>query len=131
MGEAATLRSRLTKLLVKLGLPSKPHESPKAMSLASFRPGGATHLMNLTESAELVRRRGRWASFRIMEIYLQEVSASTYLNLVTPEARNNVLLAFNLFPVIFSKVVKFSASKIPPSAWFFLLTQPAKRRQNV
>ena len=128
---SATLRSRLTKLLVKLGLPSKPHESPKAMSLASFRPGGATHLMNLTESAELVRRRGRWASFRIMEIYLQEVSASTYLNLVTPEARNNVLLAFNLFPVIFSKVVKFSASKIPPSAWFFLLTQPAKRRQNV
>ena len=128
---SATLRSRLTKLLVKLGLPSKPIESPKAMSLASFRPGGATHLMNLTESAELVRRRGRWASFRIMEIYLQEVSASTYLNLVTPEARSNVLLAFNLFPVIFAKVVKFSASKIPPSAWFFLLTQPAKRRQNV
>ena len=94
---ASTLRSRLVKLLVQLGLPSKPHESPKPMTLASFRPGGATHLMNLTESAELVRRRGRWASFRIMEIYLQEVSASTYLNLVSQEGRSNVMLAFNLF----------------------------------
>ena len=128
---SATLRSRLSRLLVQLGLPSKPQESPKPMSLASFRPGGATHLMNLTESAELVRRRGRWASFRIMEIYLQEVSASTYLNLVTKEARGNVLLAFDLFPVIFKKIVGFSASKIPPSAWYFLLTQPIKRQPKV
>ena len=128
---SATLRSRLSRLLVQLGLPSKPQESPKPMSLASFRPGGATHLMNLTESAELVRRRGRWASFRIMEIYLQEVSASTYLNLVTKEARGNVLLAFNLFPVIFKKIVGFNASKIPPSAWYFLLTQPIKRHLKV
>ena len=127
---SATLRSRLMKLLTQLDLPSKPHESPKPMSLASFRPGGATHLMNLTESAELVRRHGRWASFRIMEIYLQEVSASTYLNLVTPQARENVLLGFRLFPVIFKEVLKFNASKIPPSAWFFLLTQPIKRRQT-
>ena len=125
---ASTLRSRLVKLLVQLGLPSKPHESPKPMTLASFRPGGATHLMNLTESAELVRRRGRWASFRIMEIYLQEVSASTYLNLVSQEARSNVMLAFNLFPVIFKQVIKFNASKFPPAAWFFLLTQPVRRR---
>jgi len=126
---SSTLRSRLSKLLTKLGLPSKPQDSPKPMTLASFRPGGATHLMNLTESAELVRRRGRWASFRIMEIYLQEVSASTYLNLVAPQAKQNVLLACAVFPVIFKQVMKFSASKIPPSAWFFLLTQPAKRRQ--
>ena len=126
---SSTLRSRLSKLLTKLGLPSKPQDSPKPMTLASFRPGGATHLMNLTESAELVRRRGRWASFRIMEIYLQEVSASTYLNLVAPQAKQNVLLACAVFPVIFKQVIKFSASKIPPSAWFFLLTQPAKRRQ--
>ena len=76
----STLRSRLTRILSTLGLPHLPTHVPKALSLASLRPGGATHLISVSESAEMVRRRGRWASFRTMEMYLQEVAASTYLN---------------------------------------------------
>eukprot|EP00434_Breviolum_minutum_P041524 symbB.v1.2.036938.t1/scaffold5335.1/size28330/1 len=100
----STLRLRLQKLLEKLDLPSKNHERPKALSLASFRPGGATHLMSVCESAELVRRRGRWASFRVMEIYLQEVAANTYLNVVVPSARAKVFAGLDAFPMLFQQV---------------------------
>ena len=39
----------------------------------SFRPGDATYMMTVCDNAEQIRRKGRWASQRIMEIYLQEV----------------------------------------------------------
>ena len=118
----STLRLRLQKLLEKLDLPSKNHERPKALSLASFRPGGATHLMSVCESAELVRRRGRWASFRVMEIYLQEVAANTYLNVVVPSARAKVFAGLDAFPMLFQQVRKFDACKIPAATWYFLLS---------
>eukprot|EP00435_Cladocopium_sp_Y103_P006820 s1974_g2.t1 len=70
----ATLRNRLVKILEKLKLPSKAGQSPKPLSLASLRPGGATWLIAQTESAELVKRRGRWVSYRVMECYLQEAA---------------------------------------------------------
>lgn len=118
----STLRSRLQRLLEKLDLPSKNHERPKALSLASFRPGGATHLMSVCESAELVRRRGRWASFRVMEIYLQEVAANTYLNAVAPSARVKVFAGLDAFPLLFQQIRKFDACKIPAATWYFLLS---------
>lgn len=46
----STLR-RLARLLERLSLPTKDQKGLKALSLASFRPGGATWLMNTTESA--------------------------------------------------------------------------------
>ena len=118
----STLRARLTKLLGRLGLPTQTGDYPKPLSLASLRPGGATHLMSVCESAELVRRRGRWASFRVMEIYLQEVAASTYLNQVPPSARAKVLAGLDAFPTIFKQVRKFDACKIPAATWYFLLS---------
>lgn len=48
----------------------------RGFDLASLRPGGATLLLR-TEDLELIRRRGRWLSSRVMEIYLQEVMATT------------------------------------------------------
>ena len=83
----STLRLRLTRILSALNLPSKTGDRPKPLSLASFRPGGATWLITVSESAELVRRRGRWISNKIMECYLQEVTSMTYLNEVDPHAK--------------------------------------------
>ena len=54
---AQTLRKRLKLILERLGLVTLGH---KTFELASFRPGGATCMMEQTESSELVRRRGRW-----------------------------------------------------------------------
>lgn len=119
----STLRSRLDRLLARLGLPTGTRTVPKAMTMASMRPGGATYLMNCCESAELVRRRGRWASFRVMEIYLQEVAASTYINQIGEQAKANVLMGLRIFPILLVKVRHFHKCKIPASIWYFLLSQ--------
>ena len=119
----STLRSRLSRLLERLGLPNGTHSVPKPMTMASLRPGGATFLMNCCESAELVRRRGRWASFRVMEIYLQEVAASTYLNQISGQAKANVLMGLRIFPILLAKVRHFYRCKIPATTWYFLLSQ--------
>ena len=84
----STLRSRLSKILHKLDLPTENHQQPKPISLASFRPGGATCMMTVCDNAEQIRRKGRWASQRIMEIYLQEVMASTYLNQISETSKH-------------------------------------------
>ena len=126
----STLRTRLTRLLRCLDLPHQIGQIPKPLSLASFRPGGATHLITVSESAELVRRRGRWASFKTMEMYLQEVAASTYLNDVSDEARENVLLTLRNFPELMRRVLQFNANLIPESTWYYLLYPQGKMRQK-
>lgn len=120
-----TLRARLEKLLKRLSLPTLPHHSPKPLSLASLRPGGATWLIGETESPEAVRRKGRWQSFRTMDIYLQEVSATTYLNDVSDEAKHNILQAYHLFPTMLVQVLKFERCCIPEATWYFLFSQEA------
>ena len=117
----STLRTRLTRRLQVLALPHQTGQIRKPLSLASFRPGGATHLITVSESAELVRRRGRWASFKTMEMYLQEVAASTYLNDVSDVARENVLLTLRNFPELMKQILKFNAYLIPESTWYYLL----------
>lgn len=122
-GSASTLRSRLDKALSRLGLPITTQGKAKPMTLASFRPGGATHLIAQTESAEMVRRRGRWASMRVMEIYLQEVSTSTYLNDIDVSAKDRVLRAMSVFPEVL-KLATATAFVIwqypePTWSWFF------------
>ena len=70
---ASTLRSRFSNLLKALDLPVR------CFDLSSLHPGGATYILNMTESTELVRRRGRWPSQRVCDICLQEVQVATYL----------------------------------------------------
>ena len=119
----ATLRARFVKLLEKLKLPSKAYQVPKPLTLASFRPGGATWLIAECEDVELVKRRGRWASYRVMECYLQEVMASTYLIDVPEEAKKMILQAVKIFPRLMVQVMKFKSSNIPEATWWFLLAK--------
>ena len=60
------------------------------LTFASLRAGGATWLFEVTRDLELVRWRGRWASMRTLEIYIQEVSADRLLADVEPEVRARV-----------------------------------------
>ena len=90
-GSPSTLRHRLDKVLLKLGLPIKMTNQQKPLTLASFRPGGATYLISLTESAEVVRRRGRWVSLKVMDIYLQKVSAATFMTDIPDTSRQMIL----------------------------------------
>ena len=75
----STLRARFKKLLSAAGLPENAVPELKDFDLASLRAGGATWLMLTTESPDYVRRRGRWLTTKVMEIYIQEVSALMYL----------------------------------------------------
>ena len=56
-----------------LQLPTTKGGYQKPLTLGSRQPGGATWLLHTTENAEVVRRRGRWISKKVMESYLQEV----------------------------------------------------------
>lgn len=113
----ATLRHRLEKALAALNLPYRSGQKPKALTLASLRAGGATWLITATESADLVKRRGRWASHRIMEIYLQEVSAATYLNDLDKHVRQKVLEAMELFPEVLQNALFFEKLSFPSPTW--------------
>ena len=117
----STLRSRLSKVLQRLDLPFETGAIPRPLTLASLRGGGATWLIAQTENAEMTRRRGRWVSMKVMEVYLQEISASTFLNDVSTTAKTKTLQAMHVFPEMLQKVEAFYRSRIPEATWFFLL----------
>ena len=113
----STLRHRLEKTLHFLGLPHRPGDSPKPLTLASLRAGGATWLITATENSDLVQRRGRWASKRVMEIYLQEVLATTFLNDLTADIRQRVLQVMEFFPEVLLNAFHFERQMIPSATW--------------
>ena len=118
-----TLRKRLYDVLKCLGL-DKAHGRDKALDLGSLRPGGATYLLQVCEDSELVRRRRRWVSPKVMEIYLQEVPASTYLGDLPPAVRYKVLAVAENFARILEKVSNWRVAGVPAGAWPFLWPKP-------
>ena len=69
---STTLRRRLNRLLKALGLPTERSSGVTPFDLGSFRPGGATFLLQMFEDAEFVRRRGRWVSAKVLEFIFKE-----------------------------------------------------------
>ena len=74
-------------LLAAVGLPAEKFGGVRPFSLGSLRPGGASWLLHVSENSELVRRRGRRLSTRVMEIYLQEVLVATFVKKLEPSVR--------------------------------------------
>ena len=118
---SATLRKRLNDLLRALKLPTEMRGEVRPFDLSSFRPGGASWLLMSTESSELVRRRGRWHSIRVMEIYLQEIQYVTFLERLPKESREMVEVCTAGFDDVLRQVIFFAQSGIPCNAWFYLL----------
>ncbi len=86
-GSYAHFRLVLRALLIELHLPV---DGPLALTWGSCRPGGATWLLRASDDPDLVRFRGRWASSRMLEIYVQEVGASALLPVLGAEVRERV-----------------------------------------
>ena len=116
-----SLRKRFDTVLERLQIPTARGPS-RPLDLGSLRPGGATFLLQFTEDSELARRRGRWVSHRLMEIYLQEVAASTFVADLPEAARSKVLYLVQSFSDILKQVQFWSKVNIPSQCWSPLWT---------
>ncbi len=117
---AATLRKRFDALLGAVGLSAKAQGGQRPFSLGSLRPGGATHLLYLTEDSELTRRRGRWLSYRTMEIYLQEILVATAVEKLSEEVKKRVKAFAAGFPEVMKFGIRMMDLGIPPTVWHTL-----------
>ena len=86
-GTYAQFRAAFRALGAELGLPL---DGPLALTWGSCRPGGATWLLRASDNPELVRFRGRWASSRMLETYVQEVGAVSLLPVLSDDVRTRV-----------------------------------------
>eukprot|EP00438_Fugacium_kawagutii_P020864 Skav209436 [mRNA] locus=scaffold805:189644:194096:- [translate_table: standard] len=120
---AQTLRGRFKSLLASLELPTE-HSAPlRCLDLGSLRSGGATFIIQSTENGELCRRRGRWSTARMMEIYVQETMALQYMKLIPECSRAKVLAVLSTFHEVLQLAERFVAASIPRNALFLLFTQ--------
>ena len=87
----STIRQRFAKLLEAVGLNSHTTRDVGGLDLASLRAGGATWMMEVSEDPDLVRRRGRWLTNRIMEVYVQQITAILYLPRLPEDLRFSIL----------------------------------------
>jgi len=116
----STLRLRFKSVMQAIGLPTTNTDDIRPLDLGSLRAGGATWMLSISEDGEMVRRRGRWLSQRIMEIYIQETSAIRFLQSLTVAQRERVLQLANDFLGTLHLAEIFSQSSIPCASWFLL-----------
>ena len=116
-----TLRRRFDLVLERLGV-STARQGQRPLDLGSFRPGGATHHLSCTENSELVRRRGRSASHRVMEIYIQEVMACTFLPSLPQATREQVLFVAQGFTATLEQALEWKRLGIPTTSWYALFS---------
>ena len=100
-GSYAQLRS----IFILLGVPAGFADG---LSWGSLRLGGASWLYRVTDDSELVQFRGRWASTRMLEIYIQEVGATSILPGLVPAVRRRVELLAAAAPAQLSRAVSGS-----------------------
>eukprot|EP00438_Fugacium_kawagutii_P033109 Skav219660 [mRNA] locus=scaffold1257:38988:40049:+ [translate_table: standard] len=115
-----TMRRRFSQLQQALGIDTKRTSSNTPYDLASLRPGGATFMLQSTEDAELVRRRGRWISSRVLEVYLQEASVNTHHQRLSGESRKKIGELAASFSRILSKSIFLLQTRIPSHLWPWL-----------
>lgn len=110
-------RRRFGVLQKALGLPTIRTSTDVPYDLASLRPGGATYLLHRFEDAELVRRRGRWLSTRVCEIYLQEAAVITHATKLSAAVQTQISKLVATYPEVHRRAIYFLESSIPPNAW--------------
>lgn len=108
--------------LAALKLPVDKRYGFKPLDPGSLRAGGATWHLHMTEDGEYYcRRKGRWLSQKVMEIYGQETTALLYLKRIAPESRDLVLALAQLFPRVDELCRHYSSLRLPSEVWHVLL----------
>lgn len=86
-GSQLDFAAALRQLLTALGL---PYGQGSGLTPASLRAGGATFWYHRFDSTEFVRFRGRWANTRMLEVYIQEVAATSLVARLHPSTQERV-----------------------------------------
>ena len=112
-----TFRTRFRQVLQRIGVGSVLPGTSKVCDPGSLRAGGATWLLHSCEDAELVRRRGRWATAKTAEIYIQEVGALQYMMKLSSKQREHVLALASCFPAVLRWAQQCSDLQLPTKTW--------------
>eukprot|EP00438_Fugacium_kawagutii_P027393 Skav208440 [mRNA] locus=scaffold1952:165682:170177:- [translate_table: standard] len=112
----STLRRRFNQLQCALGL-TAGQGGAFPYGPSSLRPGGATYWLQLTEDAEYVRRKGRWISTKVLEVYLQETAFATYQATIPEVAKSRIRDLCGNFPSVLAKVAYFVSLNLHPQIW--------------
>ena len=122
---SAAFRTRFEQLGNALGLPVERSFGPfRPLDLGSLRAGGATDLYLSTENPALVQRRGRWVSAKVMDVYIQEVSAFTFYSKIDKVIIEKITDLASLFPEVLVHVQHFITAGIPRALWHQCLSAP-------
>ena len=113
-----TLRNRFRSLLRGLHIEGQIGKGLRGLDLGSLRPGGATWLLQTTEQSEIVRRRGRWISAKVMEVYLQEVGTARFMNALDGTQKDRVYGMAQMFPAVLLKCEHLVAAKVSHTMWY-------------
>ena len=122
-----SFRKRFRQVLAAVGLPCEHHAGLKPLDPGSLRPGGATWLLQTFESGDLLLRRGRWALYRVMSIYIQEVSAVMYLARLPLTIRTRVLGVASCFSSVLEFAQLLLQAKIPTEVWYNLFLSAGQK----
>jgi len=85
----------------------------------------ASWLFLTSEGSELTRRRGRWVTHKVMEVYAQEISSLQFLPRLPERIRIQILSGAALFPWSLAKAMMYFQASIPASAWYVLFKNEA------
>lgn len=118
-----TLRTRFRHLLAALKLPTAQVGNLRPLDLGSLRSGGATWHLQVSEDAEYTRRKGRWLSFKVMEIYVQESLALVYLKRISEQSKQINFALARAFTSILDRARQLHAARVPFSVWYALMKQ--------
>ena len=124
----STLRKRFTAIMSFLELPTAKTSAGRPYDLASLRPGGATYILGITEDSELVRRRGRWISSKVLEVYLQEIAVATAVARLPEDVRLKVGKFASAFDQVLPQALKYLSARVPVQTWHLLFRQHHQRQ---
>jgi len=126
-----TMRKRFQRLLAANNLDRLPHGLSRGLDLGSLRAGGASWLMLVGDNVDMIRRRGRWVSIKVMEIYVQEVSAIQFIPNLPGNVKKQITDGAAIFPWILAQAQILDRISIPLSAWPIIFRgEAAKLEQN-
>lgn len=88
------------------------------LELGGERAGGATDLWLSCEDATFVHQRGRWTNSKVMQIYLQELAATTFVSKIPLSTVKALEEASSLTGFLLGfAITQLRLSTLPPGEW--------------